>query len=43
MVATWWLRIRRGGYMFELIIISMFACYVSGVYVGKHWKEFIKE
>lgn len=29
--------------MIELIIVVMVVSYVSGIYVGKHWKEFTQE
>lgn len=29
--------------MIELIILVMVASYVSGIYVGRHWKEFTQE
>lgn len=29
--------------MIELIIVVMAVSYVSGIYVGRHWKEFTQE
>jgi hypothetical protein len=29
--------------MIELIILVMVVSYVSGIYVGRHWKEFTQE
>jgi hypothetical protein len=29
--------------MIELIIVVMVVSYVSGIYVGRHWKEFTQE
>lgn len=29
--------------MIELIILVMIASYVSGIYVGRHWKEYTQE
>lgn len=29
--------------MIELIILVVVVSYVSGIYVGRHWKEFTQE
>ncbi len=29
--------------MIELIIVVMVVSYVSGIYVGRHWREFTQE
>lgn len=29
--------------MIELIILVMVVSYVSGIYVGRHWREFTQE
>lgn len=29
--------------MVELVCIGMLACYVVGIYVGRHWSTFTEE